>query len=500
MWFSTVVARRLIFIALLAVVAGCPFAIPVPWLGITRWVSGRVTENPDFLTGPVDSQSWFVVLGALCVGWASLLCFLKRRRFSNITADPAGHLVFFAVVAWFTITLVRAVFAPQFQSMGRDLLLQIAFLVVFVAGALHRSVTRDLVVFQLTLAVGVIPLAVIALMQNSGLDPLAYSAVVPGTLDIIRGKQLIASTFGHPNYMGSYMAPVVVMAAGLAASRVPLAWRVVGGGSAVVCILAMAAGGTRGPVLAVVAGLFSFFMLALCSGASRWTGRRVVNFMAVMLGTGSALVLTLVAFPGLRPSFDMSDRVFAGQEIASRVFYWIVGLEMLKTSPIFGIGAGQFDSQFWWTLSRMPEIEPGEPWHFIVQYVIRGVRPGFLHNDHLQVLVESGLIGAFAWTGIWAWVGAGCVRYSRRNAVGRSGALVNAAFSGAFAAVAVDAFFGFPFHLPCSGVLFWAALGLWCGWQRDKDDGCSMMLTGIFKEKRPEHDDCLLSAKYRNAL
>ncbi len=438
--------------ALFALVLSSPYAIPVNWHSFARALNLVPAENPGFLPSPLINQTWYVVFGSIALFIPAMLLSLRRPL------PGADKLIAVSALVWFGVTGLRALFTPGIQWSYMEVFLQAAFLLVFLAclttGCTSRAISR----FQILGALIAIPLACLALVQNAGFDPLPYSSTMPGSLDAVHGKHVVASTFGHPNYMGSYLAPLIVLALPLLLAGQQIVVRVLSAVSISMAVSALLVGGTRGPLVALAVGGVVFFLF-LRREKVQWR-RAILLFAAAVCAFG----VSVLALPFLRPGFDIGDRLLGSKEIASRAFYWRVGLYAVADNPVFGIGPGQFDRLFWQNILKTPDTAPGGSWHFVLASVIRGVRPGQMHNDHLQVLVETGLIGAAAWGAFWAAIVRSAIKL-RSALAGRADITRNAAVCGAMAVVFVDAQFGFPLHLPCSGVLFWLVVGMYATWK-----------------------------------
>ena len=439
------IKHRLIATLVVTVVAFMPVAIPGPAIFLQKWIAGQSQENPGFLLTPIENQTWFLAFGSVAL-LILLLSFgsLKWHQYSRIQ-----NIIIVSVQVWFLVVSLRALFTAGILWSYTELFVLAGSLVVFWATLLAAQ--RDVNLIRKFAMVSIpitFTICAIAILQNFGADPLPYSETVSGRNETIQGKNVIASTFGHPNYMGSFLVPQTLLLIGYGATFKGRLIQVILGLLTCLVIYVLLLAGTRGPFIAFVAGMMTFIVLNSTSGRfSRW-------FVA---GAGT-LILVLVAVlyfsPEARPGFLIQDRIFATKEIATRTLYWAAGLHAFSENPILGIGVGQFDEQFARILTEMPATREGEIWYFALSETIRGVRPGYMHNDHLQILVELGLIGFSAWVTLWATLlgsAVGGLRISSPYYVGLISAMV---------AFFIDAVFSFPFHIPCSAVLFWFIVAL----------------------------------------
>lgn len=445
--------KAMLFLLLATLVVSAPYALPAMWAGLFSDILARETIGA-FIPSPVENQRWFLtILAPLCLVLSALVL---RYPFKLCRNWPIAG----AALLWFGYTFIRYAFLPGPASNIQDIFLQIAFAMVFSAALLASPTLRNMLTLISAVSLFSIPLCILALLQAFGVDLLPYNQWTPDGAQQLSGKFVIASTFGHPNYMGSYLAPAAVISLGLAYLHRVTVLRLLG----ILTLLAISStlliAGTRAALLSVAVGMFAFF--ALNGGTIlRTSQKRVLLYVALAANGIAAIYYT-------RPEAQNPlSRLLAGKEVASRVFYWKTGLEMFRVNPILGIGPGQFDTQFWEAVASSPENQPGERWHFVLGTVVRGVRPGYMHNDHIQILVETGIIGAIFWAGFLGSLIRMAIS-NRHNLNSETAVTINAVVGAVAATMTFDALFGFPFFLPCSGLLFWAIVGLWISWQRSR--------------------------------
>lgn len=253
-----------------------------------------------------------------------------------------------------------------------------AFFLAVLVLARRRGLPALLVVF--------VPAAInatLATLQSTGIwYPWAVDPRIPQRL---RTTGLI----GNPNDLGTYL--VVPAIAAIAAAVV---WRNHKWLYALAALLlvGLASAQSVTPVVAAAAGLFA---LATTGGSRRL---RVAVIVAAF-----ALVFAAAAHPGSRERFQ---RLFAtassGQlpEITSfRVVPAATALQMFRERPLIGVGPGTFSATYMTEKLKTDEAFP------------QWIRPrntlfGQVHNDHLQVLAETGIPGYLLFLGALALLGA----------------------------------------------------------------------------------------------
>jgi hypothetical protein len=173
--------------------------------------------------------------------------------------------------------------------------------------------------------------------------------------------------FGNPNYFGEFLATGIVTAAALATVAVGRTERgllflvALVGGAAVALSL------SRGAIVATLAGLASLAVLR-----SRFLGAALVM---------AGVVIILFAYPAfvefrLGPSSETAYSELNASD-ASRFDAVLAGPQLFLTSPLFGVGFGQYSA-----LSA----------RFTEGHISIGS-----HNWYMNVLAEQGLVGVVLW-------------------------------------------------------------------------------------------------------
>lgn len=440
---------KLIYLAILSVVATVPYAVPA--LGDFVMMKLGFTRS-TYLLKPVENQRYYVQF-AIC-GIAILAIILRLYV-------PSGRLrrnsILYLATAFMAIAIISAFGSRSVEFTLRGLLMPVSFFIAFLLIQSLRFSVRALQKLLFLAAVVSIPACIYAIAQSQGYEFLPYSKYASeATMEEVAGKQLISSTFGHPNYLASYVAPLSFFGLLFALLRGSSVRRALGGAMFFLSITAMVLGGTRGGWLALIGGGIPMYLLLAISPLYR----RQLLFaggLAIVIAFG----LVLSPIPFLQVQFDFTDRLLASKEISSRFYYWLIALEMFKQNLLLGVGFENYNSFFWETVDAFQRKPDSGFYRFVLEEHIRGISPQYVHNDWLQVATESGLVAILIWFALWsallcqAWETA---RLVRRNA---SMLLTSAAFVAFFAAYALDGMVNFPLHIPVSGFIFWVGLGAW---------------------------------------
>ena len=192
--------------------------------------------------------------------------------------------------------------------------------------------------------------------------------------------------FGDPNYFGLFEATAIAACASLAVVIRQRRIRVLLVGLALVLGIGMLIGLSRAALLALGAGL-----VALAFSRSRRAGLLAIATLALaaFVVYPLFLVMRLTADAGALPLAQAS--IGLGRSDASRFAAALVGPQMWATSPILGIGFGEY---------------PLRTARFI-GYSIES------HNWYMNVLAEQGLVGIALWIPMLATVGLRLLRLGR---------------------------------------------------------------------------------------
>ncbi len=254
---------------------------------------------------------------------------------------------------------------------------------------------------------------------------LARGEGLSGALSVLHTTR-VSAVYPDVNAAGSLFALLAVTALlfGVARRRWLLVVAV-----APVLLAAMLATQSRAAIVAVVVMLGVSLVATLAR-----PGRRAMVAGALLMVLAAATAVVMARGPA---------QVAPQAALSSRVEMWRVALKIAREDPLFGAGAGRFQTASRDYLSpdlvaSFPEAAAGEN----------------AHNIFLQVLGELGLTGltAFAWM-IWAVLGRGAWH---------SGAEYHALAAG-LAAFLISALFGHPLLTFEIAAAFFLALGLAAG-------------------------------------
>lgn len=262
--------------------------------------------------------------------------------------------------------------------------------------AVLLTATRHPVVALLIVLTPAIGNAVLATLQSTG---IWFPWVVnPKTPMRLRATGLI----GNPNDLGTYLVlpALAALVAGLTWPR--HRWFL---GVALVLVAGIASAQSVTPLIAAVAGVF---IMAVTSDTRRVRGAVIA----------AALTLLAAAFihPGSRARLEqLHESASAGDlpELTSfRVVPAAAAWEMFRDHPLVGVGPHSFSAMYMTYKLRVDERHP--------QWVrLSNESFGEVHNDHLQVLAETGVPGYLLFLSALALLAS--ISFRRRGATDQGG-------------------------------------------------------------------------------
>ncbi|MBN1476279.1 tetratricopeptide repeat protein [Candidatus Sumerlaeota bacterium] len=228
---------------------------------------------------------------------------------------------------------------------------------------------------------------------------LASLPLLISHLDWFGLARLEAGTFGNRNQLGQFLAMALWFAVVPLMRRRGVAWRAgwIALCAVILCalLLTRSKGAWMGAVVAplILGGAMGLGLLP------RWRGELSRRLLApALLLMGALVVLAALNADSLRREWATisSD----SQGIAVRRMLWSGTVEMIGDSPLLGVGIGQ------WPLTFPPHMDQE---HFAFE----GTRPREAHSDWLQMIAETGALGALTMLLILVWVGLQCRRALR---------------------------------------------------------------------------------------
>lgn len=184
--------------------------------------------------------------------------------------------------------------------------------------------------------------------------------------DLIKPTEVlgrITGTFVDPNYFGAYLAAMITLAVASAVNAQAPRLRLGLLALAVPLSVALAFTQSRGAIAALLAGL-----IAIAFTRSRRAG---------LVATGILVIVTAIGYPAFSEwrfgdnADAVAGNVSADALTAGRAGAWFSGADLFASSPLFGVGFGQFRDESSVGIAA--------------------------HNWYVQVLAELGIAGFALW-------------------------------------------------------------------------------------------------------
>jgi O-antigen ligase len=281
-----------------------------------------------------------------------------------------------------------------------------------------------------TMAITAVVMAIHALLQASGFDPLR---VLTGVSSQAEGRWRAFTTTGNPNWTGAYLACTAPIAAWLARRR-----RVRGLEVVVWCVFAAAvlATGSRLALLALLAGAaFSWRSAAkqrIVPGSRSW-------FAA---GIAAVAILILIAVALTAFGSELAARWGNTRSIGGRLVSFGAALHLIYDSPLAGHGLDHFALRLPDGLRQL-HAQVGASW---LDWWPRSLS-AHVHNDFLETGVDAGVIGMLLLAFLWGMA----VHRTRK---------VEPAVASSLLAMALLASASVPLQIPTTLLLFCLLTGI----------------------------------------
>ncbi len=450
-------------------------AIVTPLIVLSETSFLSKTELPKVAT--IRLSAGFVLLLLLVeaglIVWRRGITF-PSRPYDRITATLRWHRgtastwVMVSVIAVIVTTGISTAFAllPRLSTWGADpgsgsnsLYSAITYAILFFAVATRlRNPSQMRRLLGAMVVTGTVA-ALVGIAQHFGSTPFGIRST--------SGSSRVTGTAGNPIFFAAILAITLILAMGMSLSirevtRKTIGWLSVYGVVATIHFIALLITLSRGPWIGVIAGMIAIFALA-----PLLFGRRRAAITGMI--TAGALLVSLVF---LGPTSDSSiDRTSVGDirgrttsftgvfdsTSNPRIIRWNGALDLTLDRPEPPIGAQPgylVRSLFGYGPDTFPDV-----FTMVAPEIMSNIRSTAAHNDPLNRLVETGVIGLLAWIALWTSLATFLLRnlWKNRHHAGAE-QIVILAIGAALATWFVGGLTGFP--QPGDSVFVWLLAGL----------------------------------------
>lgn len=306
-----------------------------------------------------------ILAGVLLV---AALLFCWSRQGVRALRDSVTVRIAAAAVAWTVVTTLTS----TNRLLSVETAVSIACAALVAIGAWFAAPRNGLIAIDMV-AVAVVVNTAIAALQAYGIwQPIEMRKEIQGHLKT-------TAFIGNPNEVGSYLAlaGVILLAA---AMKAPPIRRRLYGATFIVSIAGVLISQTRTA------------MIALAFGVLFLAGRRSLRaaFMVVVIGAIAIASAAALRLPGVIRLLAVPRLALEGewQEASSqRIPAFLAAVEMFRDRPLLGLGPGTYGVHYLPYKLRVIDEYPAE------LSTGAAVNFGETHNDHLQILAESGVLG-----------------------------------------------------------------------------------------------------------
>lgn len=414
------------FIFLLALVSFSPFAI------------NRTFERPSV------SQRAFIIFAIMSVIWLLLPILIL----SGVTRLKRGKPVYFVLLYILSI-VISSIFSGNPSFSFYEMIYLLPAVIYYLTLVSLKIKTRDIHKILFFLSLTTIPVIIFAVLQNYGIDVFGYEKT--GMIE----KKKIASFFGNPNYLASYLSPVLFLTLGACIISRKKTFRTICGFISISIIFCLFLAGTRAAWLGVATGFGISLILFLKYGSVK---KKYIHWGILIAASLLIMVLLFFLLPGEHLPFEIRERIFSMNEVYGRLFLWQIGKNMFMDHPLTGVGFHRYHVEVNHYAYDFFQTNPHA--RAYESYVGTGRIQRYLHNEYYEILVESGLLGLFFFIGIIVSTFTERLKGLKESFISNRFVLFRIFMLGSLSAMLMDAFWGFPFQLPCSGILFWLILAL----------------------------------------
>jgi O-antigen ligase len=276
------------------------------------------------------------------------------------------------LVAWWIVITPFAVH-PHTALHGmhgryNGLLTQLTMVALFLAVASSLESERHVERFITFFAVALVPVALYALAQDLGFDPLIWPNPRPG------------STIGHPVPLAAIIGLAVPFVLAFLVSDAALGRRWLWSLVLALFLLADAATLSRGPWAGLAVALAIVLAFAVRTHAIDLKNKSV-QLVAIVLVTAVALLIESAPITRLSQRVKQLARLETDPSFTNRFVMFNGARAMLRDHPIVGIGFESFGLLY-------PGYRPIEPESLEADSI-----PSMVHNGYLQTAVTSGWPG-----------------------------------------------------------------------------------------------------------
>ena len=284
--------------------------------------------------------------------------------------------------------------------------------------------------------------AAITLLQRFGFDPVLLGGYQVDWGSMVARMRLYA-TFGNPNFVGGYLIGTIFAALALVAASKSTSAKVLWLSFAMIMLAAIIETVSCGAWLGLALGLAAAAVNLLPRKDSRHQDNQVSFW-------GSKSFVPPFAYgPMALLTLSLAGR--AAAQFYGRLYLWRFSWPIFWQHPLMGSGWGTYQLFYLDLQGKFLSAHP--------EYAGYWTNNRLVHNDPLQVLLETGLLGFAAFVWVLGKYGQQALRVRRQSASAWPRYAI-AASVGGVTAILVDSLFNYQFAVPPTYILLFTLLAI----------------------------------------
>jgi O-antigen ligase len=415
---------------------------------------------PKIITHDTTLHTKFLLTGFV----SSICCLIIVIRYiffpyeTSIFKDPV-RLCF---IAFAFIILISDLLSGEILYCLRESLKIWPLILIFLAIPKIINPEKDFRKFRTAILASGALVAVYGLCQYFDMDFLYKWIPYKKSGELARNY--ILSTIGNPEYLGSYLAPLILLLSTDIFGQCSLWKKILSLILFLIFIPALLLTGARGAVIGLASGIIFLFSIYF-KNAERRKKIQIIGISTVLIIIFSIIIIIFsIPNPLNRHNQEILKRFknlanLQSHSIKERILFHSIGVDMIANNPVFGVGEGMFRVNFYPAIKHLSSRDEHAGITRFAHNLKNRVADNS-HNDYLQVWVEYGIFGFLAFTlGLSLIFAEQLYLFFLMKGNDKNKMLI-AGFSAATLCLCINAATSFPMHTPTRSVLFWVMLGL----------------------------------------
>lgn len=379
------------------------------------------------------------VLFQIVLSFSFILWLFKVIAEEKITIKSGIICPIFLLIV---INLVSVLFARSFYLSWQDLVFIISLVALFIilVDILNSEVRIEGVVN--IISVVCVAVCIVGMLQFWGIDITGVAKRKLVEADFL------STTFGYRNYLGEYLGVMLPLFFLLSLGRKYFVYL------SVLCLVTLVLLQSR----AVWIGTFVSFLFIFFVSLKYLKGDFLKQYLKKIFLLSLFLIFVFTSIFLLSANSSritnlkeraLSFKTIEGSSLEERFLFWRVAAVMFKESPLLGIGGGNFKLQYLNYYEKLPLAV--KIWAHNRSFPRQ--HPYNVHNEFLQILSETGILGLFAFLWIGTYLFSLGFSLLKNENISLDYKILTVGILAGFISLSICAFFGFPLHIPQTAII-----------------------------------------------